>query len=86
MLALLDLGRPHFGRSLVKLALIARTELLLSPCVAWFDYLLTLFCFGLLAWLALRALLVFLSLLCLAGQTALVSLARGARFARTDRS
>ena len=30
MLALLDLGRPHFGRSLVKLASIARTEFLLS--------------------------------------------------------
>ena len=98
LLALLDLVRPHLGRSLVKLSWLAWSELkpawrllgwlclLESPCVAWFDYLLTLFFFGLLAWLALRTLLVFLSLLCLAGQTALGSLARGARFACTDRT
>ena len=64
-------------RSLVKLASLARTELLLDPLPALL---------GLIAWLALCTLLVFLSLLFLAGQTALGSLARGARFAYTDRT
>ena len=86
LLALVDLGdQTLVVRSLNSLRLRGPNFCFLLALLGLIACLLC-YCFGLLAWLALRTLLVFLSLLCFVGQNALGSPAHGARFARTDRS
>ena len=87
MLALLELGVPHLDRSLVKLASLARTELLLDPLLALLGLIACLHCFSLVCLLGLLYVHCLFFFLCSAWLDRLRlarSLVELASLARTD--